>query len=473
MIDVKLRAETQLVEKWPEKVRRIFWARFKKGDEALVLASHAAQKCYQEESPKLGDLINVEGRLFQPSHHTTLEHHSFTFDVEGIAVSDITFGAHLGHPFYNSDQRSGRFCARMFTNPDFRSIEGYLEALWPELSKAALDRVMDFVRNGVEIYHRHIDAATKLTAEIVPRERPNAKPKYIESNTPKIAQEQLRMFISTIFPTGFDHTLDLISLVSLYKAAWTPGQVYLTQQMANLVLARHPEIAYMFSRRGRTWAPKILRSDGRVKFKPGFVLKDLDVIDDRVVMPEPEDMHPVDLLHFLPGYMDNNTQDIKTKVEISVACMGQDQRHRTIRRSQPVFTGNFYLPPIIALLPGMPKLAEDYLRSWLKLTESIPPTLAVAIAPYGAMVAYDKKGSLNAIFHEQGKRLCWCAQEEIYHLGRSLRQGLESSRGKNYPLLRVLEPPCFRTGRCLEGPRYCGRDISQREKGDYFPERKA
>lgn len=170
--------------------------------------------------------------------------------------------------------------------------------------------------------------------------------------------------------------------------------------------------------------------------------------------------------------MDNNIHDIKTAVEISLACMGQDQRHRTIRRGQPVLTGNFYLPPVIALLPGMLETAKEYLRLWLKLTKSVPPTLAVALAPYGAMVVYDKSGSLNAIFHEQSKRLCWCSQEEIYHLGRLLRIAIESIKGKKSPLLRVLEPPCFRAGRCLEGSRCCGRDISLRKSGDYFPERK-
>jgi len=472
MIEVKLRAETILVERWQDRIYRVISALFKKRDGLLLLASHAAQKCYQAESPKLGSQINVKSRLFETSHHTTLEHHYFTFDIEGIAVSDITLGAHLDHPFYNSDQRSGRFCAKMFTNPDFASIEEYIRIFWPDLPEASLGQVVAFVKNGVQIYHGNIEAATKLTAETIAKERPNAPAEYRKGNAPKIAQEQLRSFISTIFPTGLDHTLGLIGLVSLYKAAWTPGLMYLTQKMADIVLARHPEIAYMFSRRGQTWAPNILRVENRVKFKPGFVLASLGDTDKHITLPEPEDMYPVDLLHFLPEYMDNNIYDVKTAVEISLACMGQDQRHRTIRRGQPVLAGNFYLPPVIAMMPGMAGVAQKYLDSWLELAKSLPPTLAAAIAPYGAMVSYDKKGSFNAIFHEQGKRLCWCAQEEIYHIGRALRHGIEAIRGEKSSLLQALEPPCFKTGKCAEGARYCGRDISLRKSGDYFPERK-
>lgn len=472
MIKIGLIAETLLTKETSGEILARHLGETSNDDEALVLASHAAQKCYQAESPELGKIIDVKGRLFETSHHTTLQHTYFTFDIEGIAVSDITLGLHLGHPFYNSDQRSGRFCSKMFTNPDFTSIEEYVRTFWPDLPPASPKRMMEFIKKGVEIYHGNIEAATKLTAETIASERPIAKSKYIEVNAPKIAQEQLRSFISTIFPTGLDHTLDLVALASLYKAAWTPGLLHLTQEMADIVLARHPDIAYMFSRRGENWAPKILRVENQVKFKPGFVLASLGDIDDHIVLPEPEDMHPVDLLHFLPEYMDNNIHDIKTTVEISLACMGQDQRHRTIRRGKPVLTGNFYLPPVIAMMPGMAGIAEEYLHSWLDLAKDLPPTLAAAIAPYGAMVSYDKKGSLNAIFHEQGKRLCWCAQEEIYHLGRALRQGIESIRGKNAMLLQVLEPPCFKTGKCAEVARYCGRDISLRKSGDYFPERR-
>ena len=67
MIEVKLRAETKLVKELVDE------------DELLALASHAAQKCYQEESPEMGDMINVESRLFRPSHTTTFENHNFTF----------------------------------------------------------------------------------------------------------------------------------------------------------------------------------------------------------------------------------------------------------------------------------------------------------------------------------------------------------------------------------------------------------
>ena len=114
----------------------------------------------------------------------------------------------------------------------------------------------------------------------------------------------------------------------------------------------------------------------------------------------------------------------------------------------------------------------------------------MVLAPYGAMVAYEKVGSFNAIIHEQGKRLCWCAQEEISNLSRQMRLSLKGELEKSAAnatslasaqlwqmrlaeFLRIFEAPCYRTGKCAEGVRYCGRDMSLRENGDYFPKRRA
>jgi len=458
MISVKLIAATKLVNGQVVS-------------EFLALASHAAMKCYQAQSPQMGKLIDVQGRLFEPSHHTTLEHFHFTFDVEGIAVSDITLGAHLCSPFYNSDQRSGRFCGEMFLRPDFASIQSYISCLWPKISPSLLADVMGFVKGGVDIYQRNIDAVTQVVGELITKERPLASAKYIEQNAPKIAQEQLRMFISTIFPTGFDFTLDHIALASLYRTAWTPGLFNLTQQMADAVLELYPEISYMFFRSGNDWAPSF-NWNYDIKEEPGFSLKSLDD-SDGVIIPETVDMYPIDSLHFMPQMMDNSVGGIKTEVEVSLACMGQDQRHRTIRRGQPIFTGNFYLPSALRLLPHLIRPAEKTLINWLAIAQKTDwPNLAAAIAPYGAMVRYTKNGSFNAIFHEQNKRSCWCVQEEIYNAGRFLRLAVKKARGKDSPILQVLQPHCFKTGKCAEGVRYCGRDIRVRESGDYFPRRR-
>jgi len=118
------------------------------------------------------------------------------------------------------------------------------------------------------------------------------------------------------------------------------------------------------------------------------------------------------------------------------------------------------------------KKAIEIMNKWREVSKVVPDTLAMILAPYGAMVSYRKSGSFNAIAHEQAKRLCWSAQQEICDLGRLQRLATEERLGKNHPLLSMFEPPCYEKGICSEGDRYCGRDIRVRETGDYFPERK-
>lgn len=439
----------------------------------LELASHAALKCYQAADPEWGKTIDVANRLFNVGHHTTLQHFFLTFSIEGISVGDITFGMHLTHPFYNSDQRSGRYCAKMFLEPDFSTIEKYVNIFWSEVGEKKRKEVVNYIKKGVGIYHSNIAAATTVAGDFLKKERPNVGEKYIEMNAAKIAQEQMRNFIPVIFPSGFDFTINLTVLSAMYRSAWTPVMRYVTAQMAKSVLEKFPELEFMFAKKdiiGADWALEIPKASSiKIKYKPAHKLLEVSAEKDFVIADEKK-IHPVDLLHFTPSMMDNSSGEIRTETEISVATMGQDQRHRTIRRSQPKFTGNFYLAPITRKLK-LEKEARMLMNDWVKISKGIPATLAMVLAPYGAMVKYRKSGSFNAITHEQAKRLCFCAQEEIYHAGRALRLEIEKAKGKKSKLLQIFEPPCYKNGKCAEGGRYCGRDINVRKTGDYFPER--
>lgn len=444
----------------------------------LAEAEHAGKICYQSKMPEIKQTEDekvvsfVNESLFKVSHHTALEHSSFTFDIEGISVGDITVGLHLAHVFYNSDQRSGRYCAKMFEEPDFGMIENYIINFWPEAKRKELKKIMNYIKSGVGIYHDNIENARKFSAEYFKRERPFVSEEILSRNAPKVAQEQMRSFVSVVFPTAFKYTINAIALVAMWESAWTPAGKYVTDLMVTKVLEKFPNMRFMFKeerRRKGEWAMAPKNLPVKIKYKPGFKL--LEVFGEKdFIVPDPEIMHPVDKLHFLPELMDNSVGTIFTQVEISTATMGQDQRHRTLGRSQPEFTGSFYLPPIPAYL-RLEADAIDLMADWRDLSRIIPKSLAMILAPYGAMVTYKKRGSFNAIAHEQGKRLCWCAQEEIYHAGRLFRLAIEKKKGKRSKLLRIFEPPCYRTGKCAEGARYCGRDRKLRKNGNYFPER--
>ncbi len=439
----------------------------------LDITSHAAKYCYSSIPPKWGKRMDVENHLFKTGHHTTMEHTYFTFAIEGISIADVTFGLHLTHPFYNTDQRSGRYCGKMYLNPDLSRIEGYIKKYWPEINEENLAETVNFVEKALKIYQDNLEEAVVLSEEFIKEERPFAKEDDIERNAPKIAQEQMRVFIPLILPTGLDYSIDLITLASMYRSSWNPVMRKVVQQMVDIVVEKYPEISFMFDKdkvNTNDWAPKLENEKTKVLSNPILRLLDIEGTDD-FVMPKAQEKHPVDLLHFTPHLMNNNTGDVKIEIECSLANMGDDQRHRTVKRSEPTLTGDFYLYPIPLKL-NLEEQAIELFNEWKVLAKKIPATLATVIAPYGAVAKYKKKASFNALAHEMAKRLCWCAHREIYHLGRELRHQIENKYGTDFPLLKLLESPCH-SSICSEGARYCGRDLSKKDTDkDFYPERK-
>ena len=453
-----------------------------------TLASHAARMCYTAESPKLGDTIDVENRLFKTGHHSTLEHNYWTFMIENIPVSSVVFGLHLTAPFYDTDQRSGRF-SKMYENPDMADIKNTLETYYPKVQQRYITEASAFINHGLNIYANNKNKVTEMARDAIHRERPNASDKYVESNAPKLAQEQLRMFVSMIAPTALDWTVDLATICAFYRTAWTPFMRDVIDKIVAEIKTTHPDIAYMFdesARSTRDWSPEFEKhydigwGTGLVvpkklymgtKTRPEFKLLDYKYNNEKFMPNQSRDT--VDTLQFSPEYMDNSLMYVRSRIHVDAgATMGQDQRHRSIKRSTPVFTGCFYLPPLLDMA-GLKPVADTWMRDFYNMVRNpeIPNSFVTSIAPYGAMVQYDKHADLNALIHEQGKRTCWCAQEAIYHLACDLRRELEENLVSDAAVLDYLTPPCLSMGHCVEGARYCGRDLKNETLEKYFRDR--
>jgi len=437
-----------------------------KTDESpLNLISHAAKTCYTAAVPEMGTIIDVENNLFKTGHHTTLQHNFFTFNISGLSVSSTIFGLHLTHPFYDTDQRSGRF-SKMYVKPDFEEISDYILSFWPDCD---IKMVMDFIKTGRKLYKDNIKKATEIARMFIQDERPNASDEYVEVNAGKIAQEQTRMFISTISPTALDYTINLSTLTAMYRSAWSPELRYIISKMKDLILENFPDLTYMFDERvirKDNWAPKANFNDIAVKLSPSCEVLEINVND--MIRIDNEMVDSVDLRYFTPENMNNSISTIKTKVELSLATMGQDQRHRAIKRSVPELTGSFYLPPILKEL-GLEEIALEYMKQYVSLSQMVDKNLALAVAPYGVMTSYTKLSDLNGLIHEQEKRLCWSAQEEIYHLSKQLHDHFVNHGYLN--LAEKLTPACYRKS-CIEGRRYCGRDLIKIKENKEIPQRK-
>lgn len=442
----------------------------------IEMASHAAKLCYNATTPTLGDKnMNVNIALFGPGHHTTLEHTNYTFVIEGIAVGDITLGFHLCFPFYNSDQRSGRYCTEMFENPDITGIARYIRAYYPGVSEQQIWQITDYVEACIATYNRYKAKAAVEAEKLLHKQRPHYAGDVAEQ-ADKIAQEQMRVLIPVIMPTAFDFTVNLTTIVALYKSAFTPVMRAVTAMMADEVSKHDPRTRFMFVRDDMQDRPDWMGLSGLADEvglvrEPTCKLLDIDGAE-HFVLPDESLRHPVDQLHFLPEAMNNSLGSVTTELTLSLMTMGQNQRHRTVHRGEPHFTGDFYLAPLLARCRGLREESKALAETWVALSRDLPPTLAAIIAPYGAVVKYQTKGDFNALIHEHEKRECWNAQEEVYNISTQLRRQIIKLLGKKSPLVAIFEPPCYSHGKCLEGKRRCGREINLRlGVGNYFPRR--
>lgn len=449
------------------------------------MAWHRARSCYLDEEIGIPRQIDerklqlVRG-VFGSGHLTPFEGGMFEFRLWNIPVGDVTNGLHLTHPFHNSTQTSGRFCRGMYSNPDLSAIAAHIRHFWPDVLSAYLDRVMRYVDQCNQKYLGLLPKAEEEARHLLSVARPNLRGERLEKISKKVAQEQLRMLIPVIFPTRLNHSLSLIALIAMYRVAWTPALRDITAQMKDQVVSKWPELEELF---GRPAGPEDEWScslpDG---LREASVYDEPEVVGpvavdglERFVLPGSGDFGPLDLLHFRPQLMDDRVGGIRVPtVRMSLATLGQFQRHRTVHRGTPSFVGGIYVPPAVEGCGGA-GTAKEVMQTWLDLSSELPPTLTMAIAPYGAVVEQSYQSSFLALIHEFQGRLCWAAQEEISNLSRKVREGIVASTGvsADHDLLQTLAPPCHKAGKCREGKsRYCGRDRSPAARaGDYFPRR--
>ena len=487
-----------------------FHSRLKRGDDPDVFTetskAHstmqlAAAICYNasmEKAKAVAHTIPV-GKVWKSAHHTTAEHgdHYASFILENIPVSLATFGLHLQNSFYNSSQRSGRFCHEMFKTNYVSYCEDFLTKFTPiPRGTNAFAEIVQWVVDGVQYFNRNLGDITERARDAILDERPHYAGN-IDTQSKRIAQEQLRCFISTIFPTGMMYTIDLPTLVAFFECAWNKplyhlfgrmcGTVFTTDKLRDMVknamsfenevISQHVDIDGESAQRIMVDKIATRVEDVSIPYVPSFLFRDTEIIyspKSECLSGEIQTMFEkfnkiqrhksIDLTQFSPhanpidinnfksdsGHEIDNA-DIVTAVEVSVATFGQDQRHRTIRRGLPTVTGNVYCPP---LLRDHSDDLRKHMERYMDMARRFGPENMIHFIPYGATVSYVKKADPRAFYHEVRKRRCLNAQEEIYNLADMVVGNIFDPNDVHRP-----GPPCM-TGKCSEGDRYCGRDTN-------------
>lgn len=255
----------------------------------LDLSSYAALTCYNPDLPEIGKRINVKDRLFDTSHHTTLQHNYYTFVIDRLAVADVTFGLHLASPFYNSDQRSGRFCIDMFKNPDYNGFMSYIKTFWPNVTDSMMSEILEYITYGINVFNEYQPTAVVLAKQLLQDERPYFPEKNLASTAEKIANEQLRNFIPIVFPTGLLFTVNFSGLVALWQSAWTPVMKHVMDKMVAIVIDSDPELKEFFCEEDRVekeWSLNIEKNDVYIINSPRISLSpEINIASESLFIP--------------------------------------------------------------------------------------------------------------------------------------------------------------------------------------------
>lgn len=450
----------------------MFYAKLHNRENFVNNAYHTAQlagsKCVNNDIKSTHDKsfdINVEKVLMNPGHHTAYGQHAdhyLTFDIENIPVSLATFGLHYMHPFYNSSQRSGRYSANIFKNDIVQYAIDFCNQF--NYGRTDVDEITDWISKGISYYICNIDECITLAKEAILYERCNYKGD-VDKLAEKLAQEQLRCFISTITPTGLYHTLNISSFLALHRTAWNAPLQLLTELMGNELKDTFVE-NHLIRKNLNYHCPDFYANindyNPEVVYEPNVMLCNTNnrTIEELFNLNDIYDDTNIDTLMFDPNFNnDDESYVFENYVFVPVSIYAQDQRHRMIQRRNPIITGDFMIPPLVAKLKDVSSFALEFINEYNDLVNNIGPDRMLFFIPYGAMVSYKRSCDIRPYLHLLKKRLCHNAELTICKVEQMVLNAMYEQVGNEH----YIGPTCFNHS-CLEGKRTCGRSSKMQQR---------
>ncbi len=405
--------------------------------------------CYQS-SLKAATKVNLsKDKLFEMGHHTPFESSSYTFAIEDIPISLVTFGLHETHPMYNTLQRSFRYTIDDTLMEKVASTAKFLDELLDH-DAVKLNRILNWIERGIEFYNQNIDELVIGARDALTEERPNFRGGDIQAV--RLAQEQGRSILSSGLPTGMSYTVDTITLLSMYYAAWNKPMRDVTKSM--LDASGVPGILYKKDRNDvdMDWEPNFIDVGQNYKTGPVTSLVSNDIRDMHIERLA-EMQHPVDMLHFSPRARTVKVDSVNFKHQMSIMTYGQFQRHRTITRSNVSHLSTFMLPPLMARSHNWKDFAAGYWNEYLNMVADYGIGIMQFVSPYGASVQFESQAGLAGLTHFMSKRCCVRAQLEISQIAHEM---------KKLALINTkVGASCELDKGCHEGSMFCGRDVTK------------
>ena len=413
--------------------------------------------------------------LFDAGHHTTLQHATFMFVLDGVSRMAIWSFFH-NHPFYNSEQVSQRYrevSGKVMVTPD-------LDERQERIYRAAIDRSLEGYRNLTDLLAPDI---AERYAQVFPARAkargPEAEKRMAEA-VQKKAQEVARYVLPLATPAHFYHTINGLTLLRYYVLANqldVPTEVrYIVNEMVSQVLEVDP---YFLGTPDFPLDLKILGAEDTLEHETLAHLNtnvngshgeaffeefdsQLNGLDSHLVSHDPDaertlanavrtvlgrsqaEMNDVEAIAAVldpaqnsylghPLFLAMNSKLMQTmnhvgftfQKRISGAEEAQNQRHRGTASSSPILSAHMRRDPDV-IVPYDVKRVEAAHQEYMEtvqalwdaknalLDDGVSPEKVLYLLPNSHRVRFYESGTLMTYYWKWIKRLCYNAQREIF-----------------------------------------------------------
>jgi flavin-dependent thymidylate synthase len=453
----------------------------------------------------------IAASTYKAGHHTTLQHATFQFVLEGVSRQFIWSFLH-SHPFYNSEQVSQRFVA---VKPDRVAV--------PPLAEKSRALYVAAVADLMAAYEKLValvaPTVKKEYARLFPLRDPEREP--WSKAVRKRCQEVARYVLPVATHAHLYHTVSGLTLLRYRRLCLAYDapleQRLVVEKMVDAVRAVDPEFAdFMEDPLPLEQTPEYqafqsLSGNGTKSPKSQFLrefdadlggrsskLVDYKVNGEKVfaqsvrsVLGLPKSrltddaaialvMDPAQNPYF--GESLNLTAHAKLtrtmshmhftfRKKLSHTADSQDQRHRLTPGSRPVLSGHFVpekpdyvIPTVVWETPAALEFYEETMdKLWAVLRRLLelgaPEESVLYLLPNAVSVRFEESGDLLNFHHKWSKRLCYTAQDEIWKT--SQEEVLQVAEIAPRVAAHIAAPCTLRkaAGRrpfCPEGDRFCG-----------------
>jgi thymidylate synthase ThyX len=447
---------------------------------------------------------------YDAGHHTTLQHASFQFVLENVSRQLLWSFLHA-HPFYNSEQVSQRYVA---VQPD-RVLIPRLPPREAELYKRTIVSQMACYRDLVEIL---TEPAAGAFFAIFPA---RAKEREAHAGTIRKKAQEVARYALPI--ATFAHLYHTVSGLTLHRYNRLSQMLDVPREtravvaaMVKAVSARDPmffasiedpiplehthehallkgfcrdfdrELGGLTSRlvdykvNGEALLARAVRTVAGLS---------RDALGDEAaiawVLSPAQD-------HYLAGALNLTSLGKLTRAlshphytfqkKLSHTADSQDQRHRMTPGSRPVLVAHYGGGEPDVVLPELvrssPQATDRFLatmrETWAAidslLDAGVDAELALYLLPNAFPIRFEESGDLAALHHKWTTRLCYNAQEEIWH---ATLDEVRQVRTVHPHIGQYLGAPCslrLAAGArpfCPEGKRFCGVPVWKKTLEQY------